>query len=237
MVEAMMREQTFQRVAAVVALVGVAFAIASALLEIAAISDTTDPASAFPAVITNGRTAGALFHYSMVSDMLGYYLLLIPLAIYLWRWLRLQSPLLCAASTTAGLGYCLLGAAGAAVLGAVLPALGDQYSAALPAQREVLLAIGTAVANAVYRGIWNTLDAITAGVWWFGTGYLLRGQRTKLGIVWMVTGAASLVDAAGFMIGVPSVGLIGLIAFILLVPISVAAIAVDLLRRPVQLGV
>ncbi|MDQ6883886.1 MAG: DUF4386 domain-containing protein [Candidatus Dormibacteraeota bacterium] len=231
-----MREQTFQRVAAVGALVGVAFAIASALLEIVAIPDATDPASAFPAVITHGRTAGMLFHFSMVSDMLGYYLLLIPLAIFLWRWLHHQSPLLCAVSTSAGLGYCLIGAAGAVVLGAVLPALGDQYSTASAAQREVLLTTGTAVANAVYQGIWNTLGAITAGVWWLGTGYLLRSQRTKLGIVWMLTGAASLVDAVGFMTGVPFVGLIGLIPFIVLVPVSAAAVAVDLLRRPVRVG-
>jgi hypothetical protein len=231
-----MSEQTFQRVAAVGALVGVAFAIASALLEIVAIPDASDPASAFPAVITHGRTAGTLFHFSMVSDMLGYYLLLIPLAIFLWRWLRSQSPLLCAVSTTAGLSYCLMGAAGAIVLGTVLPALGDQYSAASGAQREVLLATGTAVANAVYQGIWNTLDAITAGVWWLGTGYLLRSQRPKLGIVWMLTGAASVVDAVGFMTSVTVVGLIGLIPFIVLVPVSAAVVAVDLLRRPVQVG-
>jgi Domain of unknown function (DUF4386) len=231
-----MSNQTFQRAAAVCALVGVAFAIATAVLGSAADPAATDPASSFAAVITHGRTAGTLFHLSMVADLLGYYLLLIPLAIFLWTWLHSQSPSLSVVSTIAGLGYCLMGAAGAAVLGAVLPALGDQYSAASAAQREVLLATGSAVSNAVYQGIWNTLDAITAGVWWLGTGYLLRSRRPKLGIVWMLTGAAALIDAVGFMSGVSIVGLVGVISFIVLVPISAAAIAVDLLRRPVQIG-
>lgn len=231
-----MTEQSFQRVAAVCALVGVGLAIATAVLDLAAVPAATDPAGSFSAVITHGRTVGALFHFSMVADMLGYYLLLVPLAIFLWHWLHHRSPLLAAVSTIAGLGYCLMGAAGAAVLGAVLPALGDQYSAASAAQREVLLATGSAVANAVYQGIWNTLDAITAGVWWLGIGYLLRTQRTKIGILWMLTGAAGLIDAVGFMTGVSIIGLIGLSSFIVLVPVSAAAIAVDLLRRPVEVG-
>ncbi|MDQ6878228.1 MAG: DUF4386 family protein [Candidatus Dormibacteraeota bacterium] len=231
-----MREQTFQRVAAICALVGVAFAIATGVLGFAAAPDATDPTSSFTVVITHGRTAATLFHFSMVADVLGYYLLLVPLAIFLWHWLNRQSPSLSAVSTIAGLGYCLMGAAGAAVLGAVLPALGEQYSAASAAQRDVLLATGSAVTNAVYQGIWNTLDAITAGVWWLGTGYVLRSQRTKVGIVWMLTGAAALIDAFGFMTGVPIVGLIGVVSFIVLVPVSAAAIAVDLLRRPVEVG-
>lgn len=229
-----MSEQTFQRFAAVCALVGVAFAIVSGVLGFAAAPAATDPASSFMVVITHGRTAGMLFHLSMVADVLGYYLLLVPLAIFLWRWLHSQSPSLSALSTIAGLGYCLMGASGAAVLGAVLPGLGDQYSAASPEQREVLLATGSAVVNAVYQGIWNTLDAITAAVWWVGTGYLLRSQRSKVGIVWILTGAAALIDAVGFMIGVPIFGLIGVVSFIVLVPVSAAAMAVDLLRRPIQ---
>ena len=116
-------DQAFQRFAAVTALVGVAFAIVSALLGLAAAPGSPGPTALFSSVVPGSPTPAPLFRLSMLADVFGYCLPLIPLAIFLWWWLHPGFPLLSALLTAAGVGASLLGAAGAASLGQVLPAL------------------------------------------------------------------------------------------------------------------
>jgi len=121
-----MTKNTWQlrRVAAWLAILALPLACANVGLALVAVDyDLTlfgDFDSGFR-VIADRLDAPALLRWSMISDMLGFYLMLIPLAVVLWDWLRARNQPLVTLFTLFGVAYLLCGAIGAAILGVVLP--------------------------------------------------------------------------------------------------------------------
>jgi hypothetical protein len=154
----------------------------------------------------------------MLTDIAGYYLLLLPLIYYLRPYLRQKSPwtdLL----TFCGTAYALGGAIGAAILAEVVTRLYREYYLAVPAEQESIGAVFRAVTHLVYEGLWNLLGSLFSGVWWLLTGYILVGSHQATGRLTMILGAFTLLDVLGNMAGIPWLAAIGLNVYLVLAPV------------------
>jgi Domain of unknown function (DUF4386) len=223
----------FQRLAALAALTSSVLMLASIGLSSAAFGlggGLRNARDLYYSVLSAGPASGYLLHLSMVADMLGYYLLLLPVALFLQRWLGRRSPNLAAVYTLAAVAYAIFGAIGAATLSALLPPLVNEYAHASAQQRQVLQEVYRAGVNAVYGGIWNTLEMIPFGTWLIGMGMLLRTYRPRLGLVLTACGAAGLCDALGFTLGLEAAAVTVLYPLLLLLPIAIAWLGLVLLR-------
>jgi hypothetical protein len=226
---------SFQRLAGASALAGAALMLASIGLSVAAAgAGLTSARELYYSVLGGGSGRGYLLHLSMVADMLGYYLLLAPVALFLQRWLRPQAPSLALLCTVAALAYILAGALGAAILSAALPPLVDSYVHATAQQRPVLETVYRTLVDVVYGGIWNTLEMIPFGTWLIGIGMLLREHEPRLGPVLVACGVAGLLDAAGFAVGLERAAIVILYPLLALFPIVVGWLGLILLRGRVR---
>lgn len=227
-----MTKNTWQlrRVAAWLAILALPFAFANVGLALVAVDyDFTlfgDFASGFRA-IADRPDGPALLRWSMISDMLGFYLMLIPLALVLWDWLRARNQPLVTLFTLFGVAYLLCGAIGAAILSVVLPYQVDAYVNAAVADRYVHQALFLAFSSAIYDGVWGTLDPLLGGVWWVGLGSILRRDRKALGWVTVVLGIFMLLRD----VKLGPLEMIGLFVYFVLAPVWAAWAGIDLLLK------
>lgn len=133
--------------------------------------------------------------WSMICDMFGYYMLLLPVIYYFHDWMKNKtawSNLI----TFCGLAYVLIGAIGAAILAVVYPKSIESFHQA-NAAAQPLIQSGFEFANTlVYDGMWNLLEVVFAGMWWLAIGTLLLKQKTKAAsVVSVITGLFALLDA------------------------------------------
>ena len=222
----------FQRLAAGAAILSAPLAFGSVALSLAAVNGN---AQAFldGSVIAIGLRGANLFRWAMLLDVFGYYLLLAPLALLLWNWLKPRGPNLVTLYTVCGMAYILIGAMGAVVLSAVEPPLINEYAQASGPRREILEVVFNSFYNAVDRGLWNPLEALLAGIWWLGIGLAVRRERSALGVVTIVLGISALLDAFGRIVNVEAIYQVGVGGLLMLLPIWALWFGIDLLRRPV----
>ena len=229
---------TFQRITSVTALLAGLFAATSlGLLAAAAGFDPRaglDPIGSYRFLL---QGSGPLVRWGMLCDLLGYYLLLTPLALYLHRWLAPKSRQLFALYTLSGLAYILVGAAGAATLAAVLPPLIEQAPQTSGVERMVLDTVMESVARGVVVGLWNTLEVIPASIWWLGVGWHLRPERPALGFITIILGGASLLNVVGVWLGLSLLSVVGLNALLMLVPVWALWLGIVILRRDMPVPV
>jgi hypothetical protein len=228
--------QSFQRFAALAAIISFPLALGNIVLSGMAIDFKFMDAATNPAFWLSAGTDGAsLLRWGMILDMLSYYLPLLPVALVLWRWLRPRNPDWVLFYTSCGLGYILIGAIGAAILAAVHPPLINAYTQASVEQRPVLETVFSAIWNMVYVGIWGILEVLLAGIWFLGIGLLLRGERRLFSIVSIILGISALLGSLGVILSVEALALLGAI-YGLLAPIWALWLGIDLLRKPVQIA-
>ena len=195
--------QSFQRFAALAAIVSFPLALGSIVLSGMAIDFKFMDAVTNPTFwLTVGADAASLLRWGMILDMLSYYLPLLPVALFLWRWLRSRDPDWVLFYTSCGLGYILIGAIGAAILAAVHPPLISAYAQAPVEQRPVLEAVFSAIGNMVYGGMWAMLDTLLVGIWFLGIGLLLRGERRLFSIFSIILGISALLSSLGVILGI-----------------------------------
>jgi len=233
-----MTSQSFQRFASVTAILSAPLAFASTVLLFAAVNynlETFDGAL----LLSQAGTAGARFAYwSMVLDMLGYYLLIAPLMLFLWRWLKPKQPDWVGFFTICGLAYVLIGAIGAAILAAVVPSLIAEYQVASAPRREMLELVFNTTLNMVYGGLWNMLEEFVAGVGWIGIGLFLRRERPSIGIITIILGLAALIDSVGTTLGIEAIAQPSLYVYLILAPLWALWLGIILLwPLPVEAGV
>jgi hypothetical protein len=169
----------------------------------------------------------ALIRWSMLADMLGFYLMLVPLALVLWDRLKEQNWQFMSLFTLSGLGYLFFGAMGAAILSVVAPSLITAYAQATAADSLVYETTLLAFANAIYGGVWGTLNPLLAGIWWAGVGGFLWRERRTLGWVTIILAVFALLRD----VKIGPIELIGLSVYFVLAPIWAAWLGVDLLRK------
>jgi hypothetical protein len=226
--------QSFQRFAALAAIISFPLTLGSIVLSGMAL-DFNMEASTNPALLLSvGADGASLSRWGMILDMFGYYLPLLPVALFLWRWLGPRNPDWVLFYTSCGLGYILIGAIGAVILAAVHPPLIGAYAQASVEQRPALETVFSAVWNMVYGGMWNILGELLAGIWFVGVGLLLRGERRIFSIVTMILGISALLDSLGMILNFEGLALLGLSIYVVLAPIWTLWLGIDLLRKPVQ---
>ena len=227
--------QSFQRFAALAAIISFPLTLGSIVLSGMAL-DFNMEASTNPALLLSvGADGASLSRWGMILDMLGYYLPLLPVALFLWRWLGPRDPDWVLFYTSCGLGYILIGAIGAVILAAIQPPLISAYAQASVEQRPALETVFSAVWNMVYGGMWNILGELLAGIWFVGVGLLLRGERRIFSIVTMILGISALLDSLGMILNFEGLALLGLSVYVVLAPIWALWLGIDLLRKPVQI--
>jgi hypothetical protein len=223
-------ETSFRRFAGIAALVSIVPAFASLLVAMPAVDWDFATVADMMLFLKSGERGAALGRWAMIFDLFGYYLLIAPAVIYVGRALRARSPLWARLFTSSLLAYVLIGAIGAAVLAAALPALMIAHVNAAAAERAAIETVYRAMTDAVYGGLWNLLEEIVAGVGWLGFGWLERSRRPWLGHVTIVLGLACLIDGLGNAVGAKAVADAGLYAYLVLAPIWAAWVGVNLLR-------
>lgn len=162
-------------------------------------------------ILTGGAQAAILWRWGMLGDMFYSYLLLVPLALYAHRRLRDRKPWLVDLGLIGGLAYMLIGAASAAMLAIAGSALIERFAAAAPAEQFAIAQDFELLRDMLYFGIWQTLDAITAGTWVLSMGWVLLSDRPRLGRLLVVLAAGLWVLALMTMLGVHSLAVLGAI--------------------------
>ena len=230
--------QSFQRFAALAAIISFPLALGNIVLSSMA-TDFNMEASTNLAFWLSWLSIGAdgarLLRWGLTLDMLSYYLPLLPVALFLWRWIGPRNPDWVLFYTSCGLGYILVGAIGAAILAAVHPPLINAYAQASVEQRPVLETVFSAVWNMVYGGMWNILEVLLAGIWFLGIGSLLWDERRLFSIFSIILGISALLDSLGFILGIEALALLGVAIYVLLAPFWTLWLGIDLLRKPVQI--
>ena len=227
--------QSFQRFAAGSAIVSFVLAVASNVLQGIPVSFSAEVFT-HPAVMLSIGAGGAnLLRWGLLLDMLGYYLLLLPVALFLQRWCGSRNPTWVRFYTVCGSGYILIGAVGAATLAAVHPPLITAYAQASEGQRAALEIVFVGMWNMVYGGLWNIVGELLVGIWFLGIGWQLRSERRIFGVVSIILGISALLDSLGTILSVEAVASLGLLVYVGLAPIWALWLGLDLLRKPVPL--
>ena len=162
----------------------------------------------------------------MWTDILGYYLIFLPLLIYAWKLLRPVNESLTDFAFLCGFIYCLLGAFGAVNMAGAFAALhrSEQVGAAASAWEAVI--------GGNWRGYW-LIEAILATIWLGGLARLLNAAGFRLlGIGAGLLALIWLVQFAPQQFGMQDVA-DGALAVVVLRS-TVAWLRVTLLRAPLS---
>ncbi len=161
----------------------------------------------------------AALKWSMITDVLGYYLLLLPAIFFLQDWMKDKTQW-AQTLTFCGTSYVLVGAIGASILGVVWPLLIKEFQTAnSPEARETSRLSFQLTSELVYGGLWNLLGMLVGGIWWLGIGILLRREYKVLGWATILLGFCSLLDSVGGMLEIKVLSDIGLNIYLILAPI------------------
>lgn len=176
-------------------------------------------------------------HYELAKwfnllDMFGYYLLLLPCVFYFHQQYKFHSPWMPLISFS-GLSYVLVGAIGAAILAALWPEQMKQHLASGSENATVALSLFQTTTLLVTKGLWNILEVLFASVWWIGLGLILWKEHKAIGIVTVLAGLSSFLDASGNMLEVKWLSDIGLNVYLLLGIVWPLLIGLFLLRQSV----
>jgi hypothetical protein len=224
-------EIPFQRLTAITSLLAGVLALSSIVLLALAVGFNIDAFSNPHSMLVMSASSVSLFRWGMILDMFGYYLLLAPLALFLWSWLKNKGMNLVALYTLCGLAYILIGAMGAVILAAAGSPLIESYSKATGQQRQILEIVFSGFINVVYVGLWNLLESSLSGIWWLGIGLLLRREQPALGIVTIALGILALLDALGWISNIKIIYTVGLAGILLLIPIWTLWFGIVLMRN------
>jgi hypothetical protein len=227
---------SFQRLAARITILAVISYLISVVLLLAVMNYSFSIEAFSGAMISAGSRGAGLLRWAMIFDVFGSYLLLTPLALHLWVWLRPKGPSHVTLYTLCGLAYILIGSMGAIVLSAVLPPLMNEYVQASATQRDTLQVVFDSFLNAVFLGLWNPLEVFLLSIWLIGLGPLIQRERQGLGIVTRLLGFSALIDSTGRFFDMQTIFFIGSSGLFLLVPVWLIGWAIDLSRKPVQIN-
>jgi len=209
---------TLRRVAFWAACIGVPIGLVSDGLYFAAAHFPLDPAAMIRLDVLAADPT--LLRWAAVTDFAGFYVPLVPVALYLRSWFAGRDALL-DLYTVAGLAFAVVGGAAALVLGAVGPGLaaaGDAVAA-------------RALAATVFVAIWQTFGAVAFGVFAIGIGRLLRPGHRSLGTLTIFMGADALLVAIARVAGLEPVAIVTIVIWLPLLSVWSAWLAASALRE------
>jgi hypothetical protein len=232
-------EDSFTRMAATAAIVSLPIAAGNLVAMLATVhfnlKGMTDPV----VLLRSGTAAAPLWRLSMVLDILGYYLPIVPLILLLRSSHRDGAANWADMFTLCLLGYCLIGAVGGAMLATAIPTLIRDYANASSADhRQAVQVVFTGYTDSIYRGLWNLLEELLAGIGWIGFSRVMSDDRRVLRMATSLLGVACLVDSLGTALNIDGVASAGLSLYLVLAPVWACWMGIDLLRSraPVPFG-
>jgi hypothetical protein len=161
------------------------------------------------AVLGRGQDTAVLWRWGFLGDMLFSYLLLLPLALFSHRRVRERRQWLADIGLAGGLAYIFIGGAAAGILAQAGSSLIEAYEAADSVQRSAILTSFHLLRDAFVFGVWQTLDALTAGTWALSVGWLLLADRPLLGRLLVAVGAWAWAFALATMADIHSLAVLG----------------------------
>jgi hypothetical protein len=162
--------------------------------------------------------------WSMLFDMLGYYLLLLPVIFYLHNILERKTPW-ANFITSLGFGYVLIGSIGAAILAAVWPSLISEFDVTSTSKSDFAL-----ITSVVVKGLWNQLEVFFSGVWWIMTGVIAINHRA-LKITTITLGISCVIDSIGELMQWKFVAETGLTIYLVLAIVWAIWLGILLIRK------
>ena len=166
-------EVRHRRGTAVVTIAAGVTSLASLIVGLSGADFDFEAVSESATFIALGTGAVAPVRWGLWLSMFGSYLLLVPVALLLLRWLRQDDPVVADLSTVAAGFYILLGAAGASVLASTLPDLIQRYADADAAMRAGLLNDFDLARRIAEDGLQGVVQNVAGAAWFLGTGSLL----------------------------------------------------------------
>jgi len=215
----MSADRSFQRLTGILSILAGILALVSLAVGLAGVNYDFEVFSDTSSLIVSGSIAASYIRWSYWLNMLGNYLLLIPLALFLYAWLEPLNRPFAQLYSISGLIYLILGATGSAVLAAAWPYLIEQYDI-VSAVQQGFLTMQFQVVNAIAEeGLHGVIQNLAGAIWFIGIGALMRSKRSLLGIFTIVIGLFLALNTIGNMFGVEVLSLVGLTANILLGPL------------------
>lgn len=212
-------QTSFSKTAAITAILSFPIALLSLVLVFGAFNWDFDVAFNPAKAIAYLPDPSQMLRYGWLLDILGYYLLLAPVAIYLQHWLSEKAPLYSQLFTFCGLGYILCGGLGAAIMAGTSVPFFSAYQSGNATEQAAVSAAFASIFHQVFDGIWNQFAMLMAAVWLMGMGWLLRSERRALAWMTSLIGIASLTDFLGMALNMEAVSTIGLNVYLWLGPI------------------
>jgi hypothetical protein len=225
-------EVAHRRGTAVVTIAAGVTSLASLVVGLSGADFDFEAVSESATFIALGTDAVAPVRWGLWLSMFGSYLLLVPVALLLLRWLRQDDPVVADLATVAAGFYILLGAAGASVLASTLPDLILRYADADAAMRVGLLNDFDLARRIAEDGLQGVVQNVAGAAWFLGMGSLLRRHRPALGGAAIAVGVFLVVNAVGIMVDVEALRFIGLTGNVLLAPAWAIGMGTSLLRSP-----
>lgn len=172
-----------------------------------------------------------LLKWSMLADIFGYYLLLLPLLFYIYL-NGLRHTLWGRISMTCGFGYIFIGSVGATVLTVFWPAQINEFPSLSITQQEITRKLFSSITAIVVDGLWNLLDTFLSGVWFLGIGIYFKNAQSKI-MAWL-TLALSVVcflDFLGNALSIKTLADMALNIYLPFAPIWAIIVGIHILRR------
>jgi hypothetical protein len=224
-------DPSFRRFVAICAIVSAPLAIGSVVTSLATVrfdfSAMADPMM----LLRAGVRGAALWRTSMLLDLFGFYLPIVPLVLFLRAAFRPRAEAWSELFGFALLSYCVVGAIGATMIAMAVPPIIKDYAEAWPADRAILSGMFSAQSNDVYRGLWNLLEMLIGGIGWIGFGWLLRPKAPAIAGLTLALGVACLADSIGTILGQELLSLAGLIPYLVLAPLWALVLGLRLLGK------
>ncbi len=224
--------QSFQRMAGLTAILASVVAIASLWVGLAGLDYQLDAFSGAEAILGVGAAAAPYIRWSQICNLFGNYLLLLPLALLLWRWLRPANPMFADFYTLAGLLFLAVGGIASGILIGAWPDMLIDYENAAATDRAVIATEFVNFTRAIENGLQGLVQNVPGAIWLLGMGGLLRRERPALGSLTLVFGFFMLVNSLGSLFGNSTLSMIGFSGNLLILPVWAMSIGIDLLRRP-----
>jgi len=184
-----------------------------------------------PEILLQEMTNSRWLVTTFMLDLFGYYLPLIPLALYIPKLLNAEQSGLLRVFTFSGLAYIICGAIGASLCISILPNLAESYLHTSGDEKLLYLTVFSAFFNGIFFGLWDLLDPILSGIWWIGIGFYLQRQWKNLGRVTITLGVFSLLTAVGYILGNHELQDVGLNVYLGLAPIWAACVGFKILKH------
>lgn len=211
------------RVASLSAIGGGVIALASVLLFAAAFGFRLGAVA--PDLTTVPASHAGLLRWGALTDMVGFYLASVPVALWLGRRPHSGHDEATAVATTAGIIYAVVGSVGAVTVATVVPPLLGSDSAAAAGTLEL-------VRRMVFVGLWQTLATIPWGVWLVVVGRRLRPRSPWLGGTALGIGIAALTTAVARVVDLEPVAIVAVSSAIVAFPVWLVAVGLRLRSGP-----